>query len=188
MADEELPQRRSIRIPEYDYSTSGAYFITICSYLRKCVFGQVKHDEIQLNNLGLLIQEEWQNTSLLRKNIALDKWVIMPNHFHGIIWIDEKCRGTACCARNETTEQFGRLVSGSLPAVIRSFKSAVSKRINELRHTPGTKVWQRNYYEHVIRNEDDLTRIRQYIIDNPAKWANDEENPANLNRAKSKRA
>lgn len=104
----------------------------------------------------------------------MDEFVVMPNHLHGIIVIDG--RGTACRARIE--ESFGRPVAGSLPTIIRSFKSAVSKRINQMRVNPGVPVWQRNYYERVIRDEQELNGIQHYIADNPAKWAEDENCPA----------
>jgi hypothetical protein len=99
----------------------------------------------------------------------------MPNHFHGILWINDEQRGTARCA--PTVQQFGQAVSGSLPAIIRAFKSAATKRINVLRHVPGVPIWQRGYYEHVIRNDQSLERIREYIINNPHSWELDRENP-----------
>ncbi len=89
-------------------------------------------------------------------------------------------RGTAC--RAPTGEQFGKPVSGSIPTIIRSFKSAATKRVNESHGTPGTKLWQRNYYEHIIRNDDELNRIRQYIIDNPINWDTDRNNPDAVQR------
>jgi len=118
---------------------------------------------------------EWIKTADIRSNIELDVSVVMPNHFHGILTIVDHCRGTV--HRAPTLEQFGKPTSGSLPTIVRYFKSAVTRRINELRGTPYTPVWQRNYYEHVIRNETDLNEIREYIINNPLKWDLDSENP-----------
>ncbi len=119
-------------------------------------------------------------TADIRPGVELDACVVMPNHFHGIIVVSND-RGTAIgrgtARRAPTVERFGQPVSGSIPTVMRSFKSAVTKRINEMHQTPGKPLWQRNYYEHVIRNENELNRIRQYIIDNPAKWETDHENP-----------
>jgi hypothetical protein len=100
----------------------------------------------------------------------------MPNHLHGIIVING--RGTA--RRAPTGERFGKPTVGSIPTIMRAFKSACTKRINDMRDARGTPVWQRNYYEHVIRDEDDLSRIRQYILDNPARWAEDENNPERM--------
>ena len=98
----------------------------------------------------------------------------MPNHFHGIVWITRPCRGKARLA--PTGGRFGRPKPGSLPTIIGSFKSAVTKRINRLRHTPGFPVWQRNYYERVIRNDRELNAIREYIQNNPRNWEQDPEN------------
>jgi len=135
-----------------------------------------------LNPLGRIVADEWIKTADIRNEIELDEWVVMPNHFHGIVWIrqtdgtsDTVCRGTA--RRAPTVEQFGKSVAGSLPTIIRAFKSAVTKRINESRNTPGAGLWQRNYWEHIVRNENELNRIRQYIIDNPKNWETDRENP-----------
>lgn len=106
----------------------------------------------------------------------LDAFVVMPNHVHGIIALaDHDGRGTS--QRGPTIERFGKPTSDSIPTILRLFKSATTKRINEMRDTPGLPVWQRNYYEHIIRNESSLDRIRQYIFDNPARWAIDRENP-----------
>ncbi len=145
---------------------------------------------MRLNRYGEIVQGEWLLTAQLRPNVVLDAWVVMPNHFHGIILItndrwgttrraptkENFQSGTARCA--PTIEQFGKPVAGSLPTIVRAFKSAVTKRVNDLRKTPGAAVWQRNYYEHVIRNEDSLQKIREYIVNNPVRWEYDRENPA----------
>ena len=129
------------------------------------------------NQMGRIVEEEWLNTPILRPYVSLDTFVIMPNHFHGIIEIIAADRGRA--RRAQTVERFGKPVSGSLATVIRSFKSATTKRINEIRDTPGQPCWQRNYYEHIIRSEEELTRARTYIIMNPLSWHLDRENPQN---------
>ncbi len=108
-------------------------------------------------------------------NVELDEFVVMPNHVHGILVLS---RGAAC--RAPTVERFGQPVSGSLPTVIRSFKSAVTQRSNALHGTPGASVWQRNYYEHVIRDEASLQGMREYIANNPLQWALDRENPVHV--------
>jgi REP element-mobilizing transposase RayT len=110
--------------------------------------------------------------------VSLDEYIIMPNHIHLILIIDNPGRGTAC--RAPTVERFGSPVHGSVPTIIRSFKSAVTKQINQKRDTPGMPVWQRNYFERVLRNKTELNRIRQYIINNPLQWDIDKENPANI--------
>jgi len=173
----DIKQRRSIRLNDYDYSQEGAYFVTICTHRHKFLFGKIVDSAIQLNRLGNVVNKCWLEIPHHFPNAEVDAFVIMPNHIHGIVSIVDNCRGTACRA---PTEKFGRPAPNSLPTIIRSFKSAVTKRINSLRQTPGARLWQRNYYEHVIRNETDLNDIRQYILDNPVKWDMDEEN-ANRN-------
>ena len=173
-------RRRSIRLKDFDYSQAGAYFVTICTYNKKCLFGKVISGEMQPNECGRVIEEEWLKTAEIRKNVELDVFVVMPNHFHGILVIEDKCRGTV--HRAPTLEQFAKPTSGSLPTIVRYFKSAVTRRINDLRGTSYTPVWQRNYYEHVIRNEDDLNEIREYIANNPVKWGLDSDNPSNSGR------
>jgi putative transposase len=160
-------KRRSIRLQGYDYSQAGAYFVTLCIQNRECLFGDIVNGEMRLNEAGRIVAEEWLKTAEIRDEIELDEWVVMPNHFHGILVIGD-CRGTA--RRAPTVERFGQPVVGSIPTIIRSFKSAVTKCINELRETPGTKFWQRNYWEHIVRNEPELNRIREYIHNNPAHW------------------
>ena len=196
--------RRSIRLKRYDYTQPGAYFITICTHNRQCLFGEVVNGEMLLNALGKIVRDEWRRTTEIRPNVKLDAFVIMPNHIHGIIVIHAgPRRGTLQRAPTmerhvstmerhvstmeqhvptikqyaTTTEQFGKPTSNSIPTIIRLFKSAVTKRINEIRGTPGIPVWQRNYYEHIVRNDGELNRIRKYIINNPLKWEFDHENP-----------
>jgi putative transposase len=170
----DIHHRRSLRLKNYDYAQAGVYFVSICAQSRACLFGNIVNEEMVLNVVGKIVAEEWIKTVEIRNNIELDEWVVMPNHFHGILVINE-CRGTA--RRAPTVEQFGKPVPGSIPTIIRSFKSAVTKRINELRKSPGAKIWQRNYYEHIIRDENELNRMREYITNNPLKWEFDKENP-----------
>jgi putative transposase len=147
----DIYRRKSLRLKGYNYKQAGAYFVSICTLNRACLFGNIISEEMVLNDAGRIVADEWIKTVEIRNNIELDEWVVMPNHFHGILVINE-CRGTA--RRAPTVEEFGKPVPGSIPTIIRSFKSAVTKRINELRNSPGEKVWQRNYYEHIIRNEN----------------------------------
>ena len=136
-----------------------------------------------LSPIGKTAQEYWLQIPKHFNHVELDEYVIMPNHIHGIIIINDNRRGddtrrdTAC---RVPTNQFGKPVRGSLSTIIRSYKSAVTKRINELRNTPGTKLWQRNFYEQIIRNDHELYEIRKYIINNPAQWQLDSEYPDNL--------
>ncbi len=135
--------RRSIRLKEYDYTEPNWYYITICSYNKKNIFGMIFKNKMIFNKFGKIVEEEWLKTKEIRKNIDLDYYVVMPNHFHGIMIIES--RDTARCVPTDEHRTFGKIQPGSLGAIIRSFKSAVTKRINEIRDKPGSPVWQRNY-------------------------------------------
>lgn len=178
--------RRSIRLKGYDYTQAGVYFVTICVAQRECLFGEIVDGEMRLNEYGRIVAEEWARTATMRSNVELGEFVVMPNHAHGIIVLTDNDVG----ARRRlapTTEQFGKPIAGSLPTIIRAFKSAVTYRINILRQTSGAPVWQRNYWEHIIRNERELERIRAYIINNPANWSIDEENPSSMCKGETHR-
>jgi putative transposase len=167
--------RCSIRLKNYDYSQAGGYFVTICTQNNECVFGEVINEEMRLNKYGKIVKDEWIKTAKIRRNVLLDEYVIMPNHMHVIIVIIDDGRGTL--QRAPTVVQFGKPVSNSIPTIIRLFKSTTTKQVNQIRNTPTFPVWQRNYYEHVIRNEDKLNKIRQYIQNNSLSWHLDRENP-----------
>ena len=171
--------RRSIRLKGYDYSQAGAYFVTICTQGRACLFGDVVDGEMRLNEYGKIVWDEWYKTAAVRPYMRLDEYgfVVMPNHVHAIVWIVDDDMVGARRRRALTREEFGRPISGSLPTIVRAFKSAVTKRINEYRRTPGLPVWQRNYWEHVVRNERALNAIRRYIVENPLRWHMDRYNP-----------
>lgn len=188
--DPEKHHRRSIRLGGYDYAQAGGYFVTICTQDRVCLFGDVVNGEMWLNGTGRIVHDEWMRTPVLRPRVTLDAFVVMPNHIHGIIILGDghnavndgatAGRGTlqrAPTERGSAVERFGRPTSDSIPTIVRLFKSATTKRINRLRGTPGAPVWQRNYYEHIVRDDESLGRIRQYILNNPAQWASDRENP-----------
>nr|BCX01830.1 MAG: hypothetical protein KatS3mg041_1876 [Bacteroidota bacterium] len=176
--DPEKHRRRSIRLKRYDYAQPGGYFVTICTYERAHLFGQVVDGEMVLNAFGRIVGEEWFRSAEIRAEIELypDEFVIMPNHIHGIVWIVETDVG----AHGRAPLHNGQLSRPprSLGAFVAGFKSIVTKRINALRGTPGAPVWQRNYYEHIIRTEWALHAIRQYIADNPLRWHLDRYNPA----------
>ena len=168
-------RRRSIRLKDYDYTDSGAYFVTICTKNKQCLFGKIISGEIKLSKVGRIVESEWLNVAVVRRNVRLHEFIVMPNHFHAIICLEGNNEGTASCA--PTLPRFGQVVSGSLSAIIRGFKSAVTNRFNKMNDTGGNSLWQRNYYEHVIRDEPSLNRIREYIVNNPLIWELDQENP-----------
>ncbi|WP_017652226.1 transposase [Fortiea contorta] len=179
--DPRIHHRHSIRIKGYDYTQPGIYFITICTKGRQCLFGDVTKGEMQLNCLGQIAWNCWQTIPDHFPHIELDIFVVMPNHLHGILIITDKPVGAQqCCALNQhldhNTEQFGQPVNSSIPTIIRSYKSVVSKRINLIWQTKGQSIWQRNFYEHIGRDQKSLDNIRQYILDNPQRWADDPEN------------
>ena len=191
--DPEKHHRRSIRFKVYDYSSPGYYFVTICVQNRECVLGEIVNGIIRLNQWGKIVRDEWFKTAKIRKNVELDEFVVMPNHFHGIIMIMESVGATRWVAptnpsktaetknwstrRVAPTEMPARLQCNSLGAVIGQFKSVVTKKIRKM--GLANFKWQRNYYDHIIRNDRELWGIRQYIRHNPFKWELDNENPKN---------
>jgi len=176
--DNQIHQRRSIRLKNYDYTQPGAYFVTIVTYQRECLFGEVIEGEIVLNAFGKASRDEWFRTAVLRTNVRVfpDEMIAMPNHIHGIIWIidSDQGRGAASLRPYYTPH----VVPDSLGAIVRAFKSAVTYRINGMRDTRKAKVWQRNYYEHIIRNEGELINIWNYIDTNPLNWQEDQLYPS----------
>jgi len=163
-------KRRTIRLRGYDYSQAGAYFVTICTQNRECFFGDIVNGEMRLNSSGECVADKWQWLGHHHDFVELDEWVIMPNHMHGIIVIVDDCRGGSRTAPTRTAPTVKRKPLGRL---IGAFKTVSTKHINETRGTPGTRLWQRNYYEHIIRNENELNRIREYIVNNPSQWPSD---------------
>lgn len=210
-------QRHSIRLQDYDYSQAGAYFVTICAWQRECLFGEIINGEMALNTIGRIVESTWCNLPEFFKNTSLDQYVIMPNHFHGIVNITESAVapgvGTMVGAKHgsivlrpmgaspaspncpNVTIKKGEAqkavlsplpplpgngtAPGSFGSIVQNFKSVSTRKINKFRSSPGSPVWQRNYYERVIRNEEELSRAREYIANNPMKWVLDKENPAN---------
>ena len=157
-----MSQRKSLRLSHYDYASPGAYFVTVCAHDRACLFGTVNDGAVQLSEAGKIVERVWQDLPTHYRNFSLDEFVIMPNHIHGVLIIDR---------------EGGRPLSD----LMRAFKAFSTREIKAQRLTNGA-VWQRGYYEHVVRDEGDLTTIRQYIRDNPMKWDLDEENPARTAR------
>ena len=168
----ETHHRRSLRLQGYDYTQAGMYCVTICAHSRKCLFGEIVDGQMGLNDMGQIVLECWGDLPRHYKNLKLDYFAIMPNHVHGImVMSDMPVAMVGAGLKPAPTEK-----RHGLPEMVRALKTFSSKRINEIRSTPGMPVWQRNYYEHVIRDDDGLNRIREYIINNPANWQDDEEN------------
>jgi REP element-mobilizing transposase RayT len=168
----EIHHRRSIRLKGYDYGQPGAYFVTLCVQDRVCVLGEIVRDAMTLSDWGRIAAQSWLWLEEQYPHVALDVWVVMPNHLHGIvILLDDDAVIEARHDAPRRHKPLGQLIG--------AFKTTCTKRINQLRGTPGTKFWQRNYYEHIVRDARDMARIRQYIIDNPRRWKEDVDNPAN---------
>ena len=196
--------RRSLRLPDYDYSQEGAYFVTICTYNRRPLFGEILAGEMHLNATGRVAAAQWLLLANRFTNLELGEWVIMPNHIHGILVITS--RGEASPTKlsvptNPLVKDASPLrpkgtSPGSVGAIIQNFKSVTSRKINTHSITTGKGeasepyipfkkhsndaspllIWQRNYYEHIIRDEQDLQSITDYILTNPLNWDKDEEN------------
>jgi putative transposase len=180
--DPDKHHRRSIRLKGYDYSSGGAYFVTICTFQRQCLFGQIVDGAMQLNEIGQIVVEEWLQSRTMRKEIDFDQWVIMPNHLHGIVLIEPTdpvgANGRLPTQEDHSHRMVPPMKKRSLSSFIAGFKSAITKRINNIRNSAGTPIWQRNYYEYVIRNEASFEKIQQYIQTNPSTWEDDQLNPA----------
>ena len=158
--------RRSIRLQGYDYTLAGAYFVTVCAQDRACLFGEIRDGVFRANDAGRMVQVVWDELHVFYPHVETDAFVVMPNHVHGIVVLTGPERNAPL----------------SLPDVVHRFKTMTTKR-----YTDGVKslgwppyrgrVWQRNYYEHVVRDEDELNRVQEYILTNPMRWEFDEENP-----------
>jgi len=194
--------RRSMRLKGYDYASPGAYFVTMVTYLREQIFGEVVNGKMKCTALGEIVREEWVRSIGIRKEIQLfeDEFVVMPNHVHAIVWMVEKdgnmqvgadgvCldmgnantkksaslkRGANLAPQPGTPQRFIRR-PGSLGSFIAGYKAAVTSRAG--RELNMTGIWQRNYYDHIIRNEVDYERIYAYMEVNPINWKDDDENP-----------
>lgn len=191
-----LPNRQSIRLKNYDYSQKGSYFITIVTQNRKHLFGKILDEKMTLSSVGRIVEEEWRNTVEIRPNVILGEFIIMPDHMHMIVTIATKVEAEKI-DNDEWIHSNPKSPSHTIGAIIRGFKGACTKKINlflnssgesrtgELLFAPSrespfapsselpfarNKIFQRNYYEHIIRNQGDYHRIEKYIIDNPRNW------------------
>jgi REP element-mobilizing transposase RayT len=219
---------KSTRLENYDYAQNGLYFVTICTKDREELFGEIKDGKMVLNDVGKIVQDEWLKTPIIRPNVFLDAWVIMPNHLHIIVEIINPVEtprwGVLETTHNDAPQLIGEILPiatmempiiaktsqiieperllidpktpqrgvstgkcggynpnwkpNSLGSIINQFKSVCTKRIWKL--NPITFAWQRNYYDHIIRNDESLNKIREYIIKNPEMWERDRNNTENI--------
>jgi REP element-mobilizing transposase RayT len=180
--DPDHHQRRSIRLKGYDYRQPGAYFVTVCAWERLMLFGEVVDGDMKANALGDIVYETWLALPEHYSHVALDSFVVMPNHIHAILMLSNEPVGARLKPAPTTLPATNVPERHGLPEIVRAFKTFSARRINGLRDTPGVPVWQRNYHEHVIRDELEQDEIRSYISTNPARWLSDNENVANSPR------
>jgi putative transposase len=167
--------RRSIRLKGFDYSTNGAYFLTICVRNRECLLGEIQDGKMLLNDYGEIVRSIWEGLPNQVLDIDLDEYIIMPNHFHAILVIDKSVDSASIYDDLDVHEAKDRRKM-LLPNVVGRFKMLAAKAINQKREIEGS-FWQRNYYENVIHSEEDLQRVREYIVNNPMQWEMDENHP-----------
>lgn len=172
----------STRLPGWDYSYPGFYFLTVVTYNRSCLFGEIKNDTMLLNEYGKIAKTEWLKSFEIRRELIQDQFTVMPNHFHGIVQIVNaafpvETRGRASL---ESEQSVNNGIAYCAPRSVSSFvgglKSVITKSINHLRNTPGARCLQYRFHDHVIRDENELYRIRKYIADNPKNWGKDKFN------------
>lgn len=191
--------RRSLRLQGYDYCSPDAYFFTACTRNRECLFGRIRNDMMCLNEFGTIVQDCWNELPGHFANVVLDAFQVMPNHVHGIFWIVDRRPDALSMApipsvgMTHASSLQDRIVfaqaenlpptrargprSGSVGAIVGSFKSAATRLINQARDCPGSSVWQYNFHERIIRTQSSLERIRRYIENNPRYWHLDRHNP-----------
>lgn len=181
---------KSVRLPHYDYSASGVYFLTICTHYKECLFGTITDGIMHLNKYGQIIEKEWLRSPEIRKEIEMGDFVVMPNHLHGIVAIHETeahCRA-ALPSRVALPDDYSRdsrhREKRSISSFVAGFKSYTTKLINELRKTAGERLWQPNYFEHVVRSEKQLSRACNYILTNSLRWELDKYYPNLLDEKK----
>lgn len=163
MENEKLKyNRRSIRLNGYDYSSSGAYFVTICTKQHRCILGTISNGTMSLNSAGEIVSQTWLSLADRYSNLALDEWVVMPNHIHGILLLNGAAGGDLL-----------QRIKKPLGGLVGAFKTISSKRINGNLDIRCQQIWQRNYWEHIVRTEESMNQIREYIFSNPAKWEQD---------------
>jgi REP element-mobilizing transposase RayT len=194
--DPKIHHRRSIRLQEYDYSQVGAYFVTMVTWQRESLFGKVVNGEMLMNKFGKIVEWEWLDLPKRLSYVGLGSHMVMPNHFHGILFIHETVGATrhgqtiSLSGKEPSPTSISEGMDGSplphgpkpasLGAIIAQFKSRVTKRIWKSPEFKNTPIWQRNYYEHIIRDEKDLQNKTDYIEANPLLWDEDDENPVNV--------
>jgi putative transposase len=173
----EKHHRRSIRLTGYDYKQSGAYFVTIVTRNRSCLFGEISDGEMVLSHTGRISQVSWIGLSSRFPGVLMDSFVVMPNHIHGIIIIGAQIIAPDSVPHNHRgiAQEGAMNRAPTLGEIVRAYKAASTRLIRQTANADF--AWQRNYHEHIIRSDESLNHIRQYILENPSRWAMDRENP-----------
>jgi REP-associated tyrosine transposase len=172
------PGHRSIRLQDYDYSAPGSYFVTICAHEKRCIFGRISGPGVELNAPGRIVRECWIAIPLHFARVNVHAFVIMTNHMHGIIEIGCQAGAQHAAPLRDIRPAEGRqkLRPGALSAIVRSFKGAVTRKAREELGCKG-EIWQRNYFERIVRDGQEFADASAYIVENPRKWEWDRENP-----------
>lgn len=163
--------RKKLRLENYDYRSPGAYFVTICTQGHQSTLGKIVDQNVELTWKGEIVQDLWEHIPRHFSNVNLDEFVVMPNHLHGILWIVEQ--NTSIPSPRENPDSVYPQ-AGSLGVIVRSFKSVVTRKVNQTSHTPGVGFWQRSFHDHILRDDNDLDHHRKYILENPIRWKMDE--------------
>jgi putative transposase len=164
-------------LPGFDYSRVGVYFVTICAFERRCIFGDVSENKTIPSPIGQIVGSCWIEIPQHFPNVKTETYLVMPNHIHGILTIHSMRAGANPKDKAAlAVESFDKHTPGSIPTIIRSFKAAASKRARNSGSAKGEAIWQRGYYEHVLRNTREFVEMTNYILQNPARWADDEDN------------
>ncbi|MDD3887714.1 MAG: hypothetical protein PHN19_02965 [Patescibacteria group bacterium] len=167
-------RRKLIRLKGFDYSSDNCYFITICTRNKECLFGNIVNQKMVLNDAGIIAKKYWLDIPFHYPDVILDKYVVMPNHVHGILVIDKKIIGPVGVQNSEPLHRYQKIIPRSIGAIVRGYKLGVTKWFRQ--NTDCHVVWQRLYYDHIIRNERSLNIIRNYIKNNPKNWLSDRNN------------
>jgi len=186
-----IHHRQSIRLRGYDYSQPGSYFITLCTQNRECNLGEIINNQMKFTVRGLIIDEFWLKIPDHFPNVELDEFIVMPNHVHGIIVINDELLGKQNIKQTNTEGGESNTEGGETPPlrkttlgqVIAYYKYQTTKIINQVDDTPGVRIWQRNYYDRIIRHEKILELARQYIFQNPFRWDKDPSHPLKLSES-----
>ncbi len=166
---------RSLRLKDYDYSQGGAYFVTICTKDRQNLFGHISGESMINNSAGQMVEKSWYDLPN-HYRCELGEFIVMPNHVHGVIIILDKEQNNS---KNPVGAGLKPAPTVGLPEIVRALKTFSARRINEQQRSPGRSIWQRGYYDHIIRDEEGIEKITEYIRCNPIRWAEDRNNPLN---------